>query len=140
MNILYLTVDRVSGNLWKKLYKKSIRWNSSYSNFVKETANKTMKICGIVQKKLFQLGVGPNQRLFNKIQLKIIFEFTAALSSLCLYLVHTADTPEEYVNSIFITLAMTCISIGYFSITVQTENIFLIIDNMEQIIENRKLN
>lgn len=106
-------------------------------NYKKKNQQKKMKFLQIVQTRLFNSGVGPTQRPFNKIQLKIIFEALSPMILLCVYLIRVANTPKEYMNAIFMISAAICLFTGFISVIFQTANLSHYIDHFEKTIEKR---
>lgn len=99
-----------------------------------------MKAFQQVRMNLASLGFRPNQSPFNKTQLWTYVKVFLSLLLLCLYLVREANTPKEYMDSIFMTAATFFILIGRVSTLLQNATIFDLIDSIEKVITGSELN
>lgn len=93
-----------------------------------------MKIAQIVQKNLASIGYRADLRPFNKQQLWILLERMLILVSLFVYLFHVATTFRQYMDAIFMTTVGILMYISLVSTIAGMETIFILIDEMEQII------
>lgn len=98
-----------------------------------------MKLFQIIQTNLTSLGVGPTQLPLNKFQLDVIANLLTLIILLCIYLIHVANTPKEYMNAMYLIYSAMCCLIGFASLTLQTDTLGLFIGNFEQMFEKRKL-
>lgn len=93
-----------------------------------------MKIFQISQKNLVFCGFIKNQSAFNKYQLWTIFKSIAYLVLQFLYLFRVANTPKQYMDSIFMTTAGILIVISHIGVASKTATLFNFIDDVEQAI------
>lgn len=94
-----------------------------------------MKIFQTTQEYMEYGGLIRDRAAFNIIQMWTIFKSVAFLILQFVYLVHEADTPREYMDSIFMTSAGFMIFISYMSIAIENEAIFDMIDELELAIQ-----
>lgn len=94
----------------------------------------TMKILQTVQTNLAVLGFERNLRPFNKRQMFWFFEGLLSSTTFVIYLLFEASSPKEYMDSIFMIVIGTLMTISHFSMILETETIFVLIDKIENII------
>lgn len=98
-----------------------------------------MKIFQRVQVNLASLGYRRNQSPFNTTQLWISIRFFLNLALLFAYLVCEANTPKEYVDTIFMTTGVFVINIARVSTLFKNAAIFDLIDKLEKILNGSEL-
>lgn len=106
-----LKLFAVSNNLFKQ---KSRVWKTK------------MIILQTMQRSAPELGFGLNQRPFNNIQLKYIFTFLTCMIMQFIYLVHVANTPEEFMDVIYIITEGTLATVAYLSTIFQAVTLHII--------------
>lgn len=99
---------------------------------------KTMKICLENRKNLMDVGFSVNEGVFNKRQLRHLFEFYFFITLQCFYVYLVANTDEEYIISIFEIIVGILIFLLKVSLVLKNDNIFLCIDEMERIANRSK--
>lgn len=97
-----------------------------------------MEIFRKINKSLFELGLGPNQRRFNEIQIKFILQAQLFIILLSIYLFHGDKTYKQYMDAIYMTTEGMLTFIAFLSSIFQMENISLYIDMLEKTIEKRE--
>lgn len=97
-----------------------------------------MKIFQTIEMNMEPSGFIRNQRPFNLKQCDRIVKITL-FNALFIYLVHEANTPTQYMESILITTAGILITIAYMSLVFEYATIFKLIDDIEQDVNESKL-
>lgn len=96
--------------------------------------DKKIKIFQNVKKNLTSIGYSENQRGFHKEQLLRGFEGLLAVILQFVYLIHAATSTKEYMDSIYAITAGVGIFIAYLSMNINFSTIFVLIDDMEQLV------
>lgn len=99
-----------------------------------------MNIFQTIKPSLFKLGIGLNQRPFNKNQIKFTLLASLFITLLYIYLFHGDKTYKQYMDAIFMSTEGTFIFIAFLSSIFQMTNISLYIDVVEKTVEKRKFN
>lgn len=118
-----------------------------------------MKIFRTFRKNVKAGGFNRDQGAFSEVQLQTIFKAFISFILQCVYLFHVANTPRQYLDSIFMTTAGEEISllsielstntllstfagflivISYISFVFKTTELFDFIDDFEQTINESK--
>lgn len=92
------------------------------------------KIFQTIQSKLALIGFERNLRPFNQRQKWTYIVSAVSLATMFIYLLLVANSPKEYMASIFICGVGTLITISHISVIVKTETIFKFISEFEEII------
>lgn len=58
--------------------------------------------------------------------------------SVCIFAVHVADSPKEYMDSLYIITATVAISVSYTTIAFKTTKLFTVFSDIEKGIAERK--
>lgn len=93
-----------------------------------------MKILQRAQANLAVLGFERNVRPFNRRQKFWFIEGLLSFNAFFVYLLLGASSTKEYMESIFMIVIGTLIIISHFSIILKTETIFVLIDELEGIV------
>lgn len=94
-----------------------------------------LEIFQTVKQNLASIGFSANQSAFDKEQLLRGFEGFLGLSSLFIYLIHVANTPTEYMESIYMTIAGVGVLVSYLSMNINYTIIIDFIDEVEGVID-----
>lgn len=79
-----------------------------------------------------------DQRWFHLNQLRnIAFSILADVLQ-CMYVFNVADTPEQIMNSTFLTSSGILLSLSYMSIISEMGEIFFLLDKIEKIVNKRR--
>lgn len=97
-----------------------------------------MKILQTTQKNMEFGGLIRDQSAFNNTQLRTFFISAVFLTLQIVYPLHVANTPRQYLDSIFMTAAGYLIFISFMSIALKTTEVFNFIDDLEQRINDSK--
>lgn len=95
---------------------------------------KPMKIFQTIQKNMRHSGFIRDQNAFNKTQTLVIFKSIVFLTLQFVYLLRVANTPRQYMDSIFMSTVGFLIVISHADIAIKTAKIFDLIDAFEQTI------
>lgn len=93
-----------------------------------------MKLFQSTQKSLAFGGFIKNQPAFNRTQLRMMFLSILFLGLQCIYLFHVANTPRQYMDSIFMTTVGILVFIAFVSSIFNTTAIFDLIYQFEETI------
>lgn len=93
-----------------------------------------MKIFLKTQKNLEFGGYRRNENAFNRRRLVLLVLSILSLIPLIVYPFHVANTPKEYMDSIFMTATGILVFISSMSIAFKTQKIFDVIDDIEQVV------
>lgn len=91
-----------------------------------------MKIFQSIQKNMRPGGLTRDQPPLNKVQKKQIFKCILFLILQFVYFFHVANTPRQYMDSIFVTTAGLFGMVSYISVALKTPKIFDYIDAIEE--------
>lgn len=97
-----------------------------------------MEVAQTVKKKLASIGYRVDLRPFHKLQLWLLLERMLTLVSQFLYLFRVANTSREYTETFFMIMVGILLYISLASTIIEMPIIFTFIDNMEQVITERK--
>lgn len=98
-----------------------------------------MKIFQTVQKHLASIGYRRNERSFNNdISVQLL---KSILYIMCqwVYLLHIANTPKEYMDSIFMSAVGILVNISFLSTVLKMKTIFIFIDAAENAINTSEM-
>lgn len=98
-----------------------------------------MKTFQAVRQNLVKIHVSADQRWSDNQLLFHICECIFAIILQCIYLFCVANTPEELMNSIFMTTAAILVFISYLSILLKIAEIFFFMDTIEKIVNKSEL-
>lgn len=99
-----------------------------------------MKLFEIVQRNLALMGYSPNQRPFTKKQIQIGVTKALCISLHGINLIYVANTPKEYMQSIFDTSVTVLVFISFISTILKMNIIFILIDKLQALVNDSKLN
>lgn len=96
-----------------------------------------------VRKEIALLGFIPNHRdyphyPFTKEHLKTHLIFGWNIISLCIFAIYVADSPKEYMDSLYIITATGALFISYTTITFRMTKLFNFFGDIEKGIDERK--
>lgn len=97
-----------------------------------------MKIFQTVQMHLASINYRPNERPFNNGILKQCLKSVLYISCQFVYLFNIADTPKEFMDSIFTTAVGVLVNVSFLSTALKMKTIFIFIDEVESTIETSK--
>lgn len=97
-----------------------------------------MKIFQTLQMHLAFIGYAPNLRPFNKRQNWLFAKNFVCITLIYVQLLHVANSPNEYMDSIFMTVVATLVSISHISTTFQMKTLFIYIDEIEKLFNASK--
>lgn len=97
-----------------------------------------MKIGQIVQMNLASIGYRVDQRPFHEQQMWLLLERMLILILQFVHVLHVANTPGQYMETIFMIMTGVLMYISSVSTIMEMENIFIFIDHTEQIINERE--
>lgn len=97
-----------------------------------------MKIFELNKKNLSILGLGSDQRPFNKIQLKYTLKSIALITMLYIYLFYEAKTTKECMDAFLMLTEGMLIFLAFFCSFHQMANISRFIDMIEKMTEKRE--
>ena len=98
-----------------------------------------IKIFQTVRQNLESINFGIDKHWFDLELLISIFKSFLALSLQFIYLFFVADTPEELMNSIFMTVAGTLVFMSFLSIVSKMADIFYLMDRLEKVVNKSEL-
>lgn len=93
-----------------------------------------MKIAQTVKRHLASMGYKVDQRPFHTEQLRLLFERLLTLILQLVHAIHVANTPRQYMETIFMIMVGTSLYISLVSTIVEMPTIFILIDDMEEVI------
>lgn len=107
-------------------------------------ANKTMEANRIEffkthKRNLASIGFTKRDAQFHPEQSLRALEGFLACTLQCLYLLFDANSTKDYMDSIFTTAAGIIIYVGYLNTVLITDKIFILIDDIEEAVNARKL-
>lgn len=104
------------------------------------TQHKTvpMKIFQTVRKNLATIDFSVDQRWFDFQQLRNIALSLLADVLQCMYVFYEADTPEQLINSAFLTSSGILLFISYMSIILKMAELFFLLDKIEKVVNKRE--
>ena len=91
-----------------------------------------MKIFQTIENDMRYGGYIRDRGAFNTIQIWTIFRSILFVIMQIMYLIHVANAPAEYLDSIFMTAAGILIFISHLSVCLKTAVIFDLIDGLEE--------
>lgn len=93
-----------------------------------------------VQRGFESLGFSRKLAPFNRIVLRIFaIDFLLIISQL-IFLIHEADSSQEYMESIYTITACSCIFVSLATTIFITDKLFTFIDGFDELINESKLN
>lgn len=98
-----------------------------------------MKIFQTVRKNLATIDFSADQRWFDAHQLRNIALSILADALQCMYIFYVADTPEQLMNSIFLTSSGILVFISYMSIISKMAELFFVLNKLEKVVNKSKL-
>ena len=93
-----------------------------------------LKLFLTVKKNLASIGFSEQNRPFDREQLLRGFEGVLAMILQFVYLFHVASTVREYLESIIMTATGVGTLVAYISMNIQFDSIFILIDEVEQVV------
>lgn len=93
-----------------------------------------MNIFKTIQLNLAIFGYKKNLRPFNKRQNTFLSISFLSVLSITTYLFYVANTPEEYLDSIYLVCVGNLMIISHFSTILKTKTVFVLIDEVEEVI------
>lgn len=97
-----------------------------------------MKVLKTFQWSIALMGYSSQQQRFSKKQIRHGFEALLIIFLHCVYPFHVANTIQEYVYSIFMTITTICVFISFVSTANKTVTIFVFIKKIEKIVDEGK--
>lgn len=97
-----------------------------------------MKIFQTIQTNFALIGFERNLRPFNARQRLCFNAASLSVVSLIVYLLNVANTPKEYMDAIFVVALGILMTISHISTMLKTETIFIFIDEIEEIVNERE--
>lgn len=94
----------------------------------------TMKIFQTFEKNIKAGGFARDEGAFSSVQMQTIFKVIVSLILQSVYLLRVANTPRQYLDSIFMTIAGFLIAISYINFVFKTTELLNYIDDLEQTI------
>lgn len=94
-----------------------------------------MKIFRTIEMNMVFGGFIRNQSAYNRRQWCEIFKTVVAIILQLAYLFHVANTPKQFMDSIFMTTSVILIAISYNSIILKYTELFEFIDDLQQVID-----
>lgn len=91
-----------------------------------------------IKKSLTTLGLGQNQRPFNRLQLKFTLNSLTIMILEYIYLFHVASTAKEYMDALFMSSASTLFLIAFLSSIFKMTTISISMNMSEKTIEKRE--
>lgn len=98
-----------------------------------------MKTFQQVQMSLASLGYRRNQSPFNKTQFWIFIKVFLTLISLWAQYILVASTPKQYMDSMYMIVAVTSFNIARLSTFLKNESIYDYINTVEEVLNGSKL-
>lgn len=92
---------------------------------------KKIKIFQTDQEKFAFFNFERNQTAFDRPQLTLLAKSLLYLTSFLIYLLHVANTPRQYMDSILMTGTGTLIFISGVNMVFNKSTVFLLIDDVE---------
>lgn len=97
-----------------------------------------MKLFESVKSKLARIGYNANQRAFNTEQLIFLLKKALVNTLVGVYLFHVANTPKEFLESIFMFTVGILALIANLSTIYKTATIFKFIEYGEELVNERE--
>lgn len=102
-----------------------------------------MELFQTIRRKIALLGFVPNHYdypyyPFTRKHLRTHLIFSCDFISFCIFAIHVADSPKEYMDSLYIITAATALLISYLTITIKMAKLFDFFTNIEEGIHERK--
>lgn len=96
-----------------------------------------------IRKEIALLGFIPNLHdyphyPFTKRHLGAHLICSLNIASVCIFAIHVADSPKEYMDSLYMITGIVAISVSYATFTFKMTKLFAILSNIEKGIEERK--
>lgn len=92
-----------------------------------------MNILQAVQNSFVSMGFNPNSEPLNHILLRTLSISAVGLTSLWIFLLHEAHSPQEYMESIYFVTAGSGIFLSALSIVLLTMELFSFIDRLDEL-------
>lgn len=93
-----------------------------------------MKIFQTVQKQLASIGYRPNARPFNSDIVRQCLKYSLLTTGQVVYLFNFANTPTEFINSVFVTAIGILVLSSFISTAWKMKTIFIFIEETEEVI------
>lgn len=98
-----------------------------------------MQIFETIQKNLNAIGFSANHSLINNHHVRGALAFSSLILLLVAYIFRVANSPEEYMNSMFMIESAIGISTSYFTSIFKKTELHDFIDNIQAIANRSKL-
>lgn len=123
----------VSGKIYKNILQILSQnfWPIPLNNILAVFNRTTIKIFQAVQRNLKSLCISRNRVSFGLSELKHIFPHSLSIILLFLSIVHVAETPKQYVETISFTVEIIFLTINFLSMRYYSYTIFRLIDDLE---------
>lgn len=100
--------------------------------------SKTMEIFQVLRTYTRMIGMQPLEKKFNPRNLEILFILGQFSISALTFLLFEASTLKEYAGGFYASITITINYFGFMLLMSKAQDIFELIENIEETIENRK--
>lgn len=97
-----------------------------------------MRVLQVVQKSFDRMGFSPKRERFNQRALDILVMDITGTSLQWIFLFRVADSSQEYMESVYVVTATTCITLSFAHTIFITKKFFSIIGTLDELVNERK--